>query len=171
MHITFNGTEYRLQDGIWFTGYEKAPQLVQDDLNKAAKDDFFEQEESLSDVADVIKASEIAEKRRDFIRALVLARRAYELANFKVGVAARVSNLFRKLGKSEEALQWTEPYSRTTHVPLLNTRSASFADIGEYLQAKKLAERSLAISPGNTEASALLKRIKSEYPGADYDLF
>ena len=57
MHITFNGTEYRLQDGIWFTGYKKAPQLIQDDLNKAAKDDFLEQEESLSDVSDVIKAS------------------------------------------------------------------------------------------------------------------
>ena len=114
---------------------------------------------------------ELEKKRKDLLRALVLARKAYETADSKIFVAARVSCLYRKLGEPDKALQWTEPYARSTYVPLLNSRAAAFADIGEYLQAKKLAGKSLSISPGNSDAFDLLDRVHSEYPGAYYELF
>ena len=171
MKITFEDKEYYLQDGIWFCGYKKASQPIQDKLNFQAKKELQLWEEALIEVPEILQASKLAEKRNDLLRALVLARKAYEVTDFKVSVAARVSHLYRKLGEPEEAIKWTEEFARTTHVPLLNTRAAAFADIGEYLQAKKVVGKSLSISPGNPEAFELLNRVQAEYPGTYHDLF
>ncbi len=118
-----------------------------------------------------MQASKLSEKRNDLPRALVLARKAYEVTDFTVSVAARVSHVYRQLGGTEEAIKWTEEFASTTHVPLLNTRAAAFADIGEYLQSKKVVGKSLSISPGNPEAFELLNRVQAEYPGTYHDLF
>jgi tetratricopeptide (TPR) repeat protein len=171
MDIDFEGKEYHLREGIWFCGYKKAPQFIQDQLNSQAEEDLHLREEALIGVPEILQASKLAEKRNDLLRALALARKAYEVTDFKVSVAARVGHLYRKLGEPEEAIKWTEAFARTTYVPLLNTRAAAFADIGEYLQAKKVAGKSLSIRPGNAEAFELLNRVQSEYPGAYYDLF
>ena len=171
MKIHYKDKQYELRDGIWFLGYKKAPQDIQDRLNSQVENELHAWEEDLTEVSEILEASKLAEKRKDLLRALVLARKAYETADSKIFVAARVSCLYRKLGEPDKALQWTEPYARSTYVPLLNSRAAAFADIGEYLQAKKLAGKSLSISPGNSDAFDLLDRVHSEYPGAYYELF
>ena len=61
MKITIEDKEYYLQDGIWFCGYKKASQPIQDKLNFQAKKDLQLWEEALIEVPEILQASKLAE--------------------------------------------------------------------------------------------------------------
>lgn len=81
MKIHYKDKQYELRDGIWFLGYKKAPQDIQDRLNSQVENELHAWEEDLTEVSEILEASKLAEKRKDLLRALVLARKAYETAD------------------------------------------------------------------------------------------
>ena len=164
----YKGETYYYKNGRWLTSsYTSAPLAVVSALNKLVVESENFDEKSLDELKETAKKARDGGNYQLAQKVLLTAMEKAGIEDIPVFLPMLTSN-YRQLGMAEKAIslanEYEELYGRRIQSSALWTSiGAAYADLENYGQAKKYADRAYALSggKGSPELSGLYGRIKS----------
>jgi hypothetical protein len=168
---TYSWTGKRWIDISTFTS---PPAMIVDQLDAILLPILLEEDDTISDVQQLIDRAKDAKAQAQYSRAEGLARKALQLSPDYPGAVAVLCSCLRSLNRPEEALKTSELHKMVDYPPVILTRAAALCDLGRLEDAMIEVRKVLAIAKKNTswgysniQADRIINRIKSIRP----DLF
>ncbi|MCO6450225.1 MAG: hypothetical protein J5I90_05495 [Caldilineales bacterium] len=166
--IDFENKKYTWTGKRWYETdtFATPPAGIIHKLNWALEEHVKHEDDSVSNVGELLRLASFARENGQAKRAEQLGRRALSIDPDSLAAVAVICAALRAQKRPAEALGFSYPYRERGSLPLLTSRAAAFCDLKQWRDAKR--EISYAFSIGESEeAYNVLHRIKSERP----DLF
>lgn len=163
--IELDGKRYVWTGDGWYEAemFLEPPQVVVRQLNKLLTEELEQEDANISDVYILLERASRAREALQHHRAEKLARQCLKLAPGSHAALAVLCAALRAKGQPQRAIEETDEYSDTTHLPLLTSRAAALCDLRRWEEAKRIIGRALAIGKSE-EAFSVMRRIKAERP-------
>lgn len=170
--ITYNGEEYFFNMGhVYDTNFCEVPLIVSQNVLKFyfSKKDYKNLNEN--DLLEHVKSLKFAELYNDCLQAIIFGLDKFCTSyNFYKMVFPIITSCYRALGQPQKAIdfwmQYKRIFSTCLTVPLLTSLAAAYCDVGNYVLARKCADRAYALQDGSlgykSELSLVYRRIAKE---------
>jgi ribonuclease HI len=163
--IILGGQSYVWAGDAWYEAetYLEPPQVIVRQLNKLLTRQLEQEDETITNVHVLLERAKKAREALQYHRAENLARRCLELAPGNQAALAVLCAALRAKGQPQKALDETNKYGDTMHLPLLTSQAAALCDLRRWDEAKMILGRALALGESE-EAFSVMRRIKAARP-------
>jgi len=160
--IELDGKRYVWTGDSWYETEEflKPPQVIVRRLNRLLTRKLEQEDADISDVSILLERAGKARTAQQYHRAESLARQCLKLDHGSQAALAVLCAVLRARRQPQRALDETDAYSGTTHVPLLTSRAAALCDLKRWDEARGTISRALAMGESE-EAFGVMQRIKA----------
>jgi ribonuclease HI len=131
-------------------------------LNALLMETLEKEDDSISELEQLLKRAREARDSLQYGRAQTLARRVISISPDHLGALSILCSCLRASGHAQQAIDETEGFDSANYPPLLNSRASALCDLERWEEAKKLVNHAYAI--GAEGASGIIQRIKNAKP-------
>lgn len=173
--VTFEGNEYLWDGKKWFdrNTFLEPPKAIVPKLDVLSANQLSAQDETITDIDELLRRANEAQKRGQIKRALKLARLIHAQRPKHVEAVAMLCGILRTVNQPEKALLLADRFRHVNYAPILTSRASALCDLERWEEGLKQIRQVIAAetrskkSGGSPQALSVYNRIKDNAP----DLF
>ena len=173
--VTLDGYEYLWDGKKWFNRntFLEPPKAIVSKLHALAANQMSVQDETITDIDELLRRAKQAQEHGQIQRALTLARLIHSQRPKHREAVAMVCSILRTVKQPEKALQLADKFRYSNYSPILTARASALCDLNRWEEGLKQIRQIIAIdmksgkNTGGSEALSVYSRIKDNAP----DLF
>jgi len=173
--VTFEGNEYVWDGKKWFgrVTFLEPPKAIVSKLHALSANQLSVEDETITDIDELLRRANHAQKHGQIRRALKLARLINDLRPKHVEAVAMLCGILRTVNQPEKALLLADRFRYSNYSPILTSRASALCDLERWEEGLKQIRQVIAIemkskkSSGSRAALSVYSRIKDNAP----DLF
>jgi hypothetical protein len=173
--VTFEGNEYLWDGKKWFdrSTFLVPPTAIVSKLHVLSTNQLSAQDETISDIDELLRRAKHAQKHGQIKRALKLARLIHAQRPKHVEAVAVLCGVLRTVNQPEKALLLADRFRYSNYSPILTSRASALCDLERWEEGLKQIRQVIAIEmksgkgSGSPQALSVYSRIKDNAP----DLF
>lgn len=173
--VTFEGNQYTWDGKKWFDRkmFLEPPKAILSKLHALSASQLSAQDETITDIDELLRRADQAQKHGQIKRALKLARLIHAQRPKQIETVAMVCSILRTVNQPEKALLLADRFRYSNYSPILTSRASALCDLNRWEEGLKQIRQVIAIemkskkSNGSPQALSVYSRIKDNAP----DLF
>ncbi len=173
--VPFEDNEYVWDGKKWFdrNTFLEPPEAIVSKLHALSANQLSAQDETITDIDELLQRANHAHKHGQIKRALKLARLIHAQRPKHVETVAMLCGILRTVNRPEKALLLADRFRYSNYSPILTSRASALCDLGRWKEGLKQIRQAIAIeskskkSSRSLEALSVYNRIRDNAP----DLF